>query len=103
MLQVPEDEDGAFVGVQPCEGPGEEVAVGHPVGQRRRRVPTVERLVELDLIDPPSPTQLRATGVDEDLAEPAVEAVEVTQSRELTPRRDECVLGRVPRVRNRCR
>ena len=93
-----EDEDRSLVGVESFEGVGQHFRVADALRDRRAGGPVVVRRVEADLADALPLSELCAAGIDEDPAQPRVEAVGIAQPCELPPRRDEGVLGGVARI-----
>lgn len=93
-MQVVKHEDRALVDGQSGE---RIVEIDCLIGRRRER--RLERIVDGYLAYPCSTTKRASTLVDQNSAEPGVEAVDVAQASDAPPRSNERVLCRITRVR----
>ena len=91
---VVQDEDRALLDGESGEGALQFISVDDPVGRVGRRRPVDGQDPNRGAPLPGSP-RLVVTGMDEDPMDPGLEAIGLTQARELPPGQDEGVLQRV--------
>jgi hypothetical protein len=91
---VVQDYDRAVLRRQAPEGPVECVTIGHGLGGIRSTRPVDRKLADLRAPSP-VPARLLVTGIHEEPVEPNLEALGITEPRQVPPREEECLLDGV--------